>query len=168
MRTAYRIEGLGIAFIVVAGTLLHYAYDGLGQAWWVAIFAAVDESVWEHLKLAFWPAVTWMILTGPRVAPQVANFWLAKAISISLMPIIIAFGYYAYTAALGHHALLWDMLLFIGAIAVGQISAAAIYRLPETGITLARSAKTLLFVEAMAFGTLTFLQLDLPLFLEAQ
>jgi hypothetical protein len=167
VRVAIRTEILGILFIALLGSLLHFAYDGLGRTWWVGIFAAVDESVWEHLKLAFWPAVAWIILTGPYLAPQITNFWLAKAISTTLMPLIIAVGFYAYTALLGHHALLWDMLLFIGAIAIGQIVALIIYRLPYAGSASAHFAKILLIAEAAAFGTLTFLPLNLPIFVEA-
>lgn len=162
-----RLELYGIVFIVIAGSLLHFAYEALGEMWWIAIFAAMDESVWEHLKLAFWPAALWMVLTGPRAASNAANFWLAKAVSITLMPLIIAFGFYAYTAALGHHALVWDMLLFIGAITIGQISALIVYQLPETGAGIARLAKSILLVEAVAFGTLTFLHIDLPIFVDA-
>lgn len=162
-----RLELFGIVFIVVTGSLLHFAYDVLGQKWWIAIFAAIDESVWEHLKLAFWPAVLWMGLTGPNVASNVANFWLAKAVSISLMPLIIAFGFYAYTAVLGHHALVWDLLLFIGAITMGQIHAVFIYQLPETGVVVARLAKFILLIEVVAFGMLTFLHIDLPIFVAA-
>jgi hypothetical protein len=46
---------LGTVFAVFTGSGLHFLFDALGQWRPVAIIAAVNESTWEHLKLAFWP-----------------------------------------------------------------------------------------------------------------
>ncbi|TNE61540.1 MAG: hypothetical protein EP341_00665 [Sphingomonadales bacterium] len=164
MNSAFRIEALGIVFITVTGSLLHFTYDFFEQAWWAGIFSAVNESVWEHLKLAFWPAMVWMTLSGPHLARRVSNFWLGKAVSISLMPLTIAVGFYAYTAAIGHHAFLWDMLLFVGAIVLGQANALVFYKLPYAGDVVAHIAAAILIIEAVAFATLTFFPLTAPLF----
>ena len=42
------------------GTLLHFTYEWSGENQLVALFSAVNESTWEHLKLLFFP----MILMG--------------------------------------------------------------------------------------------------------
>lgn len=46
-------------FLIVAalGTLLHFVYDWTGESPVAAVFSAVNESVWEHLKLLFWPVL---------------------------------------------------------------------------------------------------------------
>jgi hypothetical protein len=80
------------------------------------------------------------------------------------MPLTIAVGFYAYTAAIGHHALLWDMLLFVSAITLGQVNALVLYKLPDTGDLVARIAMAVLIIEAIAFATLTFFPLTAPLF----
>ena len=45
-----------LAFLLtaLAGTALHFAYDWCLSPL-VGLFAPVNESVWEHLKLLFWP-----------------------------------------------------------------------------------------------------------------
>ena len=50
-------ELAGVPFIFCIGALLHFVYEWAGAWWPLALVAAVNESVWEHLKLAFWPSV---------------------------------------------------------------------------------------------------------------
>lgn len=52
-RSLLKWEMLGIAFISLLGAFLHFAFELSGQAKVVGAFAAVNESVWEHLKIAF-------------------------------------------------------------------------------------------------------------------
>jgi hypothetical protein len=49
-------ELVGIVFIIFLGSALHFTFEWSGNQPAVGIFSAVNESVWEHLKLAFWPA----------------------------------------------------------------------------------------------------------------
>ena len=47
----------GFIFTGVVGTLLHFFFDWTGKNVIVALFSAVNESIWEHLKLLFYPTV---------------------------------------------------------------------------------------------------------------
>lgn len=40
-------------FVCILGTLLHFTYKVFGENSFVASFSAVNESVWEHLKLLY-------------------------------------------------------------------------------------------------------------------
>lgn len=42
---------------ISAGSLLHFAWEWSGRSTVVAVFAATNQNTWEHLKLAFWPAL---------------------------------------------------------------------------------------------------------------
>ena len=46
---------LSIIFVCITGTLLHFTYEFFNENIFVAVFSAVNESVWEHLKLLFFP-----------------------------------------------------------------------------------------------------------------
>ena len=46
---------LGFAVTALGGTLLHFLYEWLGDAVWIAPLSGVNESTWEHMKLLFWP-----------------------------------------------------------------------------------------------------------------
>ena len=54
-------EVLGLLFVLAAGNLLHFVYDWTGQSPVVGALAAVNESVWEHMKLLTTPWVLWSI-----------------------------------------------------------------------------------------------------------
>ena len=52
------IQGTALHFVLVAaflGTLNHFLYFLSGQSPIVALFCPVNESVWEHLKLLYFP-----------------------------------------------------------------------------------------------------------------
>lgn len=46
---------VGVPVLFLAGTLLHFLYGLSGEFFLVGLLAPVNESVWEHLKLALWP-----------------------------------------------------------------------------------------------------------------
>lgn len=60
-RTVWLWELFGFAFVSLGGTLLHFLYDLLGGAVWIAAFSGVNESTWEHMKLLFWPMLIYLI-----------------------------------------------------------------------------------------------------------
>ena len=49
--------GIGIVFSVIVGTLAHFVYEWTGKNSIAAIFFPIDESVWEHVKLLFFPTL---------------------------------------------------------------------------------------------------------------
>ena len=51
---------IGSIFIGLIGPVLHFAFE-LTNWIPIAIFAPVNESPWEHLKLTFWPAMLILI-----------------------------------------------------------------------------------------------------------
>lgn len=98
-----RWELLGIPLIFFCGCALHFAFEWSGRLPVVASFAAVNESVWEHLKLAFWPSVAYAVLEYIAFGESEANFVIAKSTGILIMPLCIMVLFYGYTALLGHH-----------------------------------------------------------------
>ena len=52
----------GFAATSLIGTILHFLYDWLGEAVWIAPFSSVNESTWEHMKLLFWPMFLYAII----------------------------------------------------------------------------------------------------------
>ena len=50
---------VGVPVLFLAGTLIHFLYGLSGEFFLVGLLAPVNESVWEHLKLALWPTTLW-------------------------------------------------------------------------------------------------------------
>ena len=118
-----RWELWGILFIVLLGGMLHFTFALSGNNAFVGIFSAVNESVWEHLKLAFFPAAAYTVIEyfTLRRRPGVSqNFILAKAIGAYIMPITIVVIFYIYTSILGEHIFAIDIASFVIAAALGQ------------------------------------------------
>lgn len=96
----FRLEMLGVVFIVFLGSGLHFTYKLSGENPVVAVFSAVNESVWEHLKLGFWPALLYAVIEYAYLGRLRENFLPSKAVGIYVIPFAIIALYYSYRAFL--------------------------------------------------------------------
>jgi hypothetical protein len=163
-RSILRWELTGIVFIVVVGTVLHFAFEWSGR--WIPLgaIAAVNESVWEHLKLGFWPALVYAALEYSRFGKSATNFRLAKTVGIYLIPVTIVVLYYAYTAILGHGLLVVDIAIFVVAVIVGQLVSYRLLAASSVSERLDRFAPIALAILGILFVLFTFYPPQFPLF----
>jgi hypothetical protein len=164
--TALKWEIWGFLFIILLGSGLHFAFELSGNTPWVGAFAAVNESVWEHLKLTFWPSILWAVLEFPRLRRTTHNFWWAKAIALYLMPIIITVCFYTYTAFTGHSMLPVDITIFAVAVALGQYVS---FRMLAVNVKAARLnclGLLLILLLGVAYVAFTYLPPHVGLFRE--
>lgn len=155
----------GFLFVCAAGTALHFLYQWSGESVAAAPFAAVNESVWEHMKLLFWPMQLWAGAERAVLGGYSRGFWPAKALGTLLGLALIPALYYTYTGALGVSVMWVDIAIFF-------VAAAAAF-LAETRM-LARdwrcrggaraSALVLLLLLSAAFVLCTFVPPRFPLF----
>jgi hypothetical protein len=154
----------GIAFIVVLGSVLHFVFEWSGGAIPVAWIAAVNESVWEHLKLGFWPALIYTAVEYSRFGKSANNFHFAKTVGIYLIPITIVVLYYVYTAILGYGLLAVDIAIFVVAVIVGQLVSYKLLTASPLPERLNRFAPIALVVLGILFVLFTFYPPQFPLF----
>lgn len=107
------------AFLVTAAlaTALHEAYR-LCPVPLVGLLAPVNESVWEHMKLLFWP----FLLAGfwrNRGAEDPQRLWSGTLCALLGMPLGVLGIYYVLLGAFGVQALWIDLGLFYGALLLG-------------------------------------------------
>ncbi len=159
-------EFWGILIISVVGSLLHFTFEWSGKLGFVGVFAAINESVWEHFKIAFMPAFVYAIIEYFTLKKSRHNFWFAKAIGIYAIPIIIGAVFYSYTAVIGHEILAVDISSFIVAIALGQIISRKIILMKPVDGGLNTVGFMALILFALAFAVFTFYPLHLPVFLD--
>ena len=155
----------GFLFVCAAGTALHFLYQWSGESVAAAPFAAVNESVWEHMKLLFWPMLLWAGAERAVLGGYSRGFWPAKALGTLLGLALIPALYYTYTGALAVSVMWVDIAIFF-------VAAAAAF-LAETRM-LARdwrcrggaraSALVLLLLLSAAFVLCTFVPPRVPLF----
>lgn len=109
-----RWEIAGLFFAIGAGNLLHFVYAWSGGHPAAAVFAAVNESVWEHMKLL---AVPWLLWTAAELLLLRRTVWLAaRAAGLLTGMVAIPALYYTYTGALGISSTLVNILIFQAAV----------------------------------------------------
>ncbi len=83
-----KLEIWGIIFTIFLGVLLHFTFEWSNKFWLVGMFSAVNESTWEHLKLAVIPAFLWMLIELIILKEKPKNFIFAKTKGIYSMPFL--------------------------------------------------------------------------------
>lgn len=104
-------------FVVLFGTFLHFAYELSGGNPIVGLFALVNESVWEHLKLIFFPMLVltlWDLYTNYRGNP---NFLPARTIGTLSGMAFTVVAFYTITGIIGTTIAWINILIYLVAVA---------------------------------------------------
>jgi Family of unknown function (DUF6512) len=165
---SWQWELLGIPFIVIVGSLLHFTFAWSGYWPPVALVAAVNESVWEHLKLAFWPGLVWAAVVYVILRPSATQFWSARGYTLLIAPLLIVSIFYTYTAIAGRNFLGLDIATFIIAVVAGQIGSAALANAPRLATYAIAAGMTLLVSQLVAYSTFTYYPPQLSLFADSR
>ncbi len=163
-RNAFIYELLGMIFIIIFGSILHFTFELSSHQPVVGVFSAVNESVWEHLKLGFWPALVYAVIEYRYLKKSTNNFLSAKTVGIYLIPIIITVLFYSYTAILGESVLVIDILTFVIAVIIGQLASYRLLTYSKLSENLNKISLVALVVLGVAFVLFTFYPPHLPLF----
>lgn len=103
----------GIILVLIAGTLAHFLYDWTGNNHIVGFFTPISESVWEHMKLLFFPMLLYsliMVLKFHRIYVCIPS---ALCFGIITGTFLIPLVYYTYTSILGKNVFILDIGTFI-------------------------------------------------------
>ncbi len=154
----------GFVFTGIAGVLLHFLYYWTNQSIIVAPFSAVNESIWEHMKLLFFPMFVFLLFEYKHVRKEHENFWHVKTAGIIIGLILIPVLYYTYTGIFGVNTDWFNIIIFF-------IAAGAAYYLEnllfKNEIGYCKSpqiAFAALCLIAVLFVVMTFVQPKIPLF----
>jgi hypothetical protein len=161
-------EITGAVIISFFGSFLHFAFALFGEWPPVAIIAAVNESVWEHLKLAFWPALIYALIEWLFFQRKIKDFWTAKIYGILAMPVIITSFFYGYKTLIGHNILWVDISLFVFAVFAGQMFSYRLLLRQSFSAGIKILAMILLVFMVTAFSLFTFFPPHCPLFCDPQ
>jgi hypothetical protein len=159
---------IGVPILCIIGFFMHNLYEWSGSNLIVGIFAPVNESVWEHLKMTFWPILFWwsigyiFLQKNQRFSP--AQWFVACTVAELTCLLFIPSFYYTYTGALGIKSVVLDVIsLFLGVI-LGQFLALRIYNRTECRPYSLIAAISLLLALSLAFVLFTFAPPHIPLF----
>ena len=153
----------GFGVTALGGTILHFLYDWLGKALWVASFSGVNESTWEHMKLLFWPMLLYAVVQSFFFRDR-KDFWCVKLrgilVGLTLIPVL----FYTYNGVVGPSPDWLNITIFF-------VSAAAVYlyetRLFERGTAICKHPKTpvaVLCLMGILFVVFTFFPPEIGVF----
>ena len=140
--------------ISVLGTLAHFLYDWSHHNRIIGLFGAVNESTWEHIKIALTAAFLWGLYDG-FVYGALPNYFPAKLISLLVIALTIPAIFYFYRLFTKKSILIIDIGLFYVAIVLDQLSFYGILFAPELPYFINYLACISLFVFFGCYMTLT-------------
>jgi drug/metabolite transporter (DMT)-like permease len=157
-------EVVGTLFIIFLGSAFHFTYELSGKLAIVGAFSAVNESVWEHLKLAFWPSVIWLLIEYLLIRKLTSNFFISKTLGACTMIALIPIVFYSYTSITGGSIFAIDIATFIVAVIVGQIASYILLNKNQLSRNTDKVALIILVILGIAFIIFTFYPPHLPIF----
>ena len=154
---------LSIITIFALGSLAHFLYDLSHENKILGLFTAVNESTWEHIKIAITPTLLWSLLDGYFYGMN-PNYFLAKLTSLLILTLFIPLVFYSYTRASKKPILPVDILTFLVAIILAQFAFTAIVGQPAIPYWATYLSAVDLFIFFGAYMTLTLMPLHQILF----
>lgn len=162
-----RLEGIGFIAVSITGTLMHFIYEWSGNNKIVALFAPVNESPWEHLKLLFFPFVIYGIFEAVKLSDEKFNVSFAKFVGITAGMLITLSVFYVTKGALGKSFDAVNIASFFIGIGFAFIISYNIIN-KSIGRGLINGISTaLLIITAIGFIYFTLYPVKIPLFLDS-
>ncbi|MBQ2346921.1 MAG: hypothetical protein II388_00915 [Clostridia bacterium] len=105
-KTFRNYEICGAVFVSIAASVLHFLYEWSGEEVWASLFSAVNESVWEHMKIFSLPYVVWAFVELCCIRIPFKRFVSGKVLSLYFMLIACPYSFM-------HTAAYWEKILLL-------------------------------------------------------
>lgn len=127
-----------IAFFIIGilGTLSHFIYEWTGENLIAGYFFNVNESTWEHLKLLFFPTVTYSVFEYTFLKEKPINYIPAVVISLVCGMLTIVTLFYTINGVLGYSIDFINIAIYYVSIIVMLIKREKIIREKKFSLNL--------------------------------
>ena len=148
------------------GTAGHFLYELWPNAL-TALIAPVNESVWEHLKLLYFPPLAVFLLLSLRTPAPRRNFWSGALYGVLMGPLWLTAAFYVLTAGFGVRARpAFDIPLYYVCLVLAW---AAAFRRMKDGRASGRLGALVIAAGVLgtAFAVFTLAAPPLPIFISS-
>lgn len=116
------LQIFSVIFSIILGTLLHFTFNFFNNNLFIASFSSVNESVWEHLKLTFFPMFIFSIIEYIFFKNTINknNYIFSKTIAIIFSISFITIFFFTYTGIIGTNFAIIDIFSFFISIILGE------------------------------------------------
>lgn len=104
-----KYEKIGAVFTFLAAVVLHFSYEWSDGALWSILFGAVNESVWEHVKIITMPYFVWSVIEFCVCKPSFRRFFVSKIAGLYFLGGAIIGFFYLYTSVIGKSIVIVDI-----------------------------------------------------------
>ncbi len=164
-RNIYIWQSVGFIVSILVGTVLHFLYDWTKNSI-IALFSAVNESTWEHIKLVFFPMLFYAIIESIFLGKEFENFWCIKTRGIIISFLSIPVLFYTFSGVFGATSGVFNIIIFIFAILAGFIYESKKLQNNNMPCKLTVLYIVTLCLISMAFFVFTFYPPKIPLFMD--
>lgn len=112
---------ISIVIISIIGTLSHFTYDISNHNSFIGLFSAVNESTWEHIKIALTPTFLWSLIDG-WIYGMNPSYFLSKFISLLTIIILMPVLYYFCRWLFKKDIAILNIIIFYIVITCSQLS----------------------------------------------
>ena len=155
-------EIISTIFIIILGTLLHFTFKWSNNNVLVGTFSPINESIWEHLKLIFFPMLITTIIVYFYEGKNIYSYLGSNALGIILAIFFTIIFFYTYTGIIGTNFDVVDISSFFIAVVLGQYVA---YQKMESKISCNNlMAIIILLILYLCFFIFTFFPPHIGLF----
>lgn len=163
-KSLYAWQFAGFVFTGIFGVLLHFIFGWTGGSISVAPFSAVNESIWEHMKLLFFPMFVFALIENKYIGKDYPCFWCVKLIGITLGVMLIPVLYYTINGAFGKAPDWVNIVIFFVIAAMVCLGDVKMFQQDCIDCEFPMAALTMLWLIALTFIIFTFLTPQFPLF----
>ena len=156
---------MGFAVTSLGGTILHFLYDWLGEATWIAPFSGINESTWEHMKLLFWPTFIFAVVQSFFFKDR-KDFWCIKLRGILLGLILIPIIFYTFNGVIGKSPDWINIAIFFISSATAYLCEVRLFNKNELHCKAPKAAIAALSVIALFFVIFTFRTPEIGIFMD--
>ena len=157
----WQLTGFGVTSL--GGTILHFLYEWLGDAVWIAPISGINESTWEHMKLLFWPMFIYAVIQNFFFKDR-EDFWCVKLRGILLGIILIPVIFYTCNGVFGKSPDWINIAIFFVCAAVAYIYETRLFKAEKLRCKLHKTAIIALCSVALLFVVFTFLTPEIGIF----
>lgn len=155
----------GIIFVSIVGTLFHFLYEWSGNNTFIGIFTPINESIWEHTKLIFFPMLIYSLYLNKKIGKEYPRINSAMTLGAILGVISIIVLFYTYSGIIGFNFAFADISIFYISVIIAFFVA---YKL-TLSCNVAKHSRLLKILQILIiclFIIFTFNPPNIPLFME--
>ena len=100
--------------IIIVGIISHFLYEWSNHNVIIGLLSPVNESIWEHLKLIFFPMLIPLFFNFNK------NYFQARIMGILSAILFLVLTFYTYSGIIGDNYAIVNIILYVLSILLGQ------------------------------------------------